>query len=424
MTRWPHPPILELEVPAPRQEAWQRALDLLAELLEVPAALIMRVHAGEIEVFLRSLSPGNVYEPGERCPLDSGLYCETVMGSRAELLVPDALADPEWATNPDVERGMISYCGFPLLWPNGAVFGTICVLDFKANPLNRRYRRLLEQFGEIIRLDLQALYDGELLDRAHGELSREIQRRRDQEEMLIQQVRLATVGELAGTLGHHWRQPLNTLGLLVQDLLEAHDHGELDRAYLEGVVAKGNQVVAALSATIDSFRGFCQPREAKGGFPLQRAVDAALSLVSGPLAEQGIGVEWQWEEGLPHLQGSVEEFCQVLLNLLNNALEVLGERPAGERRLWIGARSVTPGWVRVWVEDNGGGIPPEVRPRIFEPYFTTKHRSHGTGMGLYLSKTIVEQHMNGTLGVEATPRGSRFVIQLPAVSGEGRAHGP
>jgi hypothetical protein len=120
---------------------WQGLLDVLAEVVDVPAALIMRVHEHEIEVFARSSNPDNVYHAGERADLDTGLYCETVMASQAELLVPDALADPDWDHNPDIELGMISYLGLPLRWPTGDVFGTICVLDRRPNAYSPRLRR-------------------------------------------------------------------------------------------------------------------------------------------------------------------------------------------------------------------------------------------------------------------------------------------
>ncbi|MET0082381.1 MAG: GAF domain-containing protein, partial [Sedimenticola sp.] len=127
---------------------WQQTADLLAELVGVPSALIMRVHSREIEVFISSDSEGNVYKPGEKAPLDSGLYCETVMSTRSELLVPDARNDPDWDHNPDIELGMISYCGLPLTWPSGEMFGTLCILDTKENAYSTQYRDLLVRFRD------------------------------------------------------------------------------------------------------------------------------------------------------------------------------------------------------------------------------------------------------------------------------------
>ncbi len=137
---------------------WQESLNLIADVIQVPAALIMRVHATEIEVFVKSDNDGNVYEAGERAPLDTGLYCETVMDTQDELLVPNALKDPDWDQNPDIELGMISYCGLPLTWPSGEVFGTICVLDAKENPYSETYRKLIARFRDSIQLSLNDIY--------------------------------------------------------------------------------------------------------------------------------------------------------------------------------------------------------------------------------------------------------------------------
>jgi hypothetical protein len=120
-------------VPDDIQAKWQGIVDLLATIIRVPAALVMKVEPPNITVFVRSESAGNPYHPGEQASLDTGLYCETVMASRSALLVPDAIDDAAWCTNPDVKLNMISYLGLPVEWPNGTMFGTICVLDSRRN---------------------------------------------------------------------------------------------------------------------------------------------------------------------------------------------------------------------------------------------------------------------------------------------------
>jgi transcriptional regulator with GAF, ATPase, and Fis domain len=155
----PKYPILdEIKVPEDVLANWQVTVNLLAAIAEVPAALIMRVHAREIEVFVASQSPGNVYHHGEKAPLDIGLYCETVMSTRRELLVPNALKDPDWDHNPDIKLGMVSYCGLPLTWPTGEIFGTICSLDKRENAFNHRIHPLMERFRDSIQLSLAIIY--------------------------------------------------------------------------------------------------------------------------------------------------------------------------------------------------------------------------------------------------------------------------
>ena len=152
----------QIKVPEHEIENWQATVDLLAEIAHIPAALVMRVHASEIEVFVSSHSAGNVYHPGEKATLNTGLYCETVMSTQRELLVPNALIDPDWNHNPDIELGMISYCGLPLTWPTGEIFGTICVLDKKENTFNHRIQPLMARFRDSIQLSLANIYESSL----------------------------------------------------------------------------------------------------------------------------------------------------------------------------------------------------------------------------------------------------------------------
>jgi PAS domain S-box-containing protein len=148
-----------IAVPPRVVQNWQEIVDLLAEIVKVPAALIMKVDPPHISVFVSSKSPGNPYHPQERASLDTGLYCETVMRTRELLLVPDALADEAWRSNPDIQLGMISYLGLPILWPDGAIFGTLCVLDDKRNDYNVLYQSLLGQCREVLQADLNTLFE-------------------------------------------------------------------------------------------------------------------------------------------------------------------------------------------------------------------------------------------------------------------------
>src|ERR1700724_519494 len=153
-----------MQVPSEIVGKWQEIVNLLAEIMHVPAALVRKVEPPNITVFVSSESKGNPYEREEVSSLNTGLYCETVMKTRQPLLVPDALLEEEWKSNPDIKLGMISYLGFPIAWPDGHIFGTICVLDNKRNEYNEPYRKLLLQFREVLQADLRWLTElcGEL----------------------------------------------------------------------------------------------------------------------------------------------------------------------------------------------------------------------------------------------------------------------
>jgi PAS domain S-box-containing protein len=150
-----------IEVPAEFIGKWQEFVNLLAEIMHVPSASIMRVDPPHIKVFVSSTSKGNPCEPGA---LDTGPYCETVMKTGQPLLVPDALENEAWRANPHVKLGMISYLGVPIGWPDGRIFGTICVRDNKRNEYSEAYLKLLLHFRDILQADLKSLA------RLHGEI--------------------------------------------------------------------------------------------------------------------------------------------------------------------------------------------------------------------------------------------------------------
>ena len=148
---------------------WQNIINLLAEIMEVPAALIMRVHPPVIEVFVANESEDNPYKVGGQEHLP-GLYCNWVMSNDTRLLVPNALKDPEWEDNPDVKLNMISYIGLPLKWPNGDMFGTICALDNQENYYNDNYVKLLDSFKNIVSKYLELVWKNYELERARDKI--------------------------------------------------------------------------------------------------------------------------------------------------------------------------------------------------------------------------------------------------------------
>ncbi len=181
-----YPILNNLSIPGTMLKNWQVTVDLIAELTRVPAALIMRVHSREIEVFVTSHSRGNVYAAGERAQLDTGLYCETVIDTQRPLCVPNALEDPLWANNPDIKLGMISYYGLPLTWPTGEIFGTFCVLDNKTNVYMEIYRRLIQRFRDSIQLSIDSVYH-------NHQKTLEVQRSKEQLRSLSQVVEQSPV---------------------------------------------------------------------------------------------------------------------------------------------------------------------------------------------------------------------------------------
>lgn len=158
----------DFDIPGELLADWQDIVNLVAQLMEIPAALIMRVAGEDLEVFVASASDGNPYAPGDRKRLHgSGLYCEAVINSEERLIIPNALKDDAWKDNPDIKLGMISYMGFPILAPDGDCFGTICVLDAKENAYSETYAALLDRFRGLIQRQLETLMVNQILGEAN-----------------------------------------------------------------------------------------------------------------------------------------------------------------------------------------------------------------------------------------------------------------
>ncbi|MGM0568249.1 MAG: GAF domain-containing protein [Elusimicrobiota bacterium] len=163
--------VKSFDIPEDIKKKWQNVMNIAAEMMNVPAALIMRYKDPEIEVLISSASEGNPYEPGAAEKLEgSGLYCERVIKTADMLMVPDALSDPEWEDNPDIKLNMISYLGFPLQLPDGSVFGTICVLDSKKNKYSNTYIDFINALRSIIINDINLLHMNWILGEKNARL--------------------------------------------------------------------------------------------------------------------------------------------------------------------------------------------------------------------------------------------------------------
>jgi signal transduction histidine kinase len=265
---------------------------------------------------------------------------------------------------------------------------------------------------------------------------------RRNEQLLVQQARHAAVGEALGAIAHQWRQPLNALGLVLQNLRDAFLHGELDREHLERSLGKARLQLQHLSKTIDDFRSFSLPDRQTTVFPLRDLFREVLALYQPQLEASRVSVDLGCREspGGPLLamepgaacdlvvDGPRNAFGHAILNLLNNAREAIVDQrkrtgPEGQPARQGSIRVVVSRLaerLRIEVSDDGGGIPQDALETIFEPYHSTKGPSRGTGLGLYMCKRIVEEHMAGTIAAANGETGAIFTIELPAARPEVR----
>ncbi|MDD5285797.1 MAG: hybrid sensor histidine kinase/response regulator [Desulfuromonadaceae bacterium] len=238
----------------------------------------------------------------------------------------------------------------------------------------------------------------------------EVEKNSVKDRIMAHQARLAAMGEMLSNISHQWRQPLNNVSLLIQNLLLEFESGNLNPDSCRSYVAECMKAVTYMSRTIDKFREFYQPDRTRQLFALYRAISDTVSLVRESLESLGITIETVKEHDI-NVSGYRNEFSQVILNLIINAKEAIQLRHPAKPFVKI-VCSQKGKSALVTITDNGGGIPPELMDKIFDPYFTTKFMSQGTGMGLYMSRMIVEKHMGGRISVRNNAAGAEVSIEL------------
>jgi len=232
----------------------------------------------------------------------------------------------------------------------------------------------------------------------------------EKERLLIHQSRQAAMGEMIGNIAHQWRQPLNALGLTIQKLELFHSMGQFTGDLLTESVGNSMQLIRHMSRTIEDFSNYFRPDKEKADFKVSETVAHTLSLLEASFKNGAVELELI-QQGDPTINGFPNEFAQVLLNILINAKDALREKEIPHPKVTI-TLSSEEGRAVLTVADNAGGIPDEIMGKIFDPYFTTKGPQHGTGVGLFMSKTIIEKNMGGSLTVKNLADGAQFRIAV------------
>lgn len=269
------------------------------------------------------------------------------------------------------------------------------LIKLGSNQDKRRFALELER----INIQLEKLFKKEL---------KENQRK---EALMIYQSRLAAMGEMIGSIAHQWRQPLSAMHMLFNNLMDAYQHGELDEAMLNAQHERMTKLALHMSQTIDDFRFFFNPNAEADDFLLSTVIDRTLGLLDDTLKQKGIDVELNIiSDGLVY--GYENQLSQVLLSLLQNSVDALGNSPPFGRKIYISLNNLN-GWAGLNVSDTGGGVPQEILNKIFEAYFTTKKQQHGTGLGLYIAKVIVEKNFLGKISALNGEKGLHITLQIP-----------
>jgi signal transduction histidine kinase len=280
---------------------------------------------------------------------------------------------------------------------------------FVANQEFKKLNTSLEQKVQERTVKLQEMNDEfRVLNETLSEsIEVEVKNSREKDAMLVQQSRLAMMGEMMGNIAHQWRQPINELNLVLANIEDAYRYNDLTETYLHQQVAKGERLVQSMSSTIDDFRNFFKSDDLQQVFEIDHAIKDALGIIESSLKSNHIEVEIHTPQSVS-TSGFEGQYRQVILNILGNAKDALLERHVLNGKIVITLAQENDCAV-LRIQDNAGGIKDEVIQKIFDPYFTT--RPKGNGIGLYMSKRIIENNMHGELRVNNTGEGAEFVIK-------------
>jgi len=227
-----------------------------------------------------------------------------------------------------------------------------------------------------------------------------------QQQLLQEQSKLAAMGEMIGAIAHQWRQPLNALGLSIQNLEYDFSDGKVDETFINQYVKKNKETIGFMSRTIDDFRNFFRVDKVKEEFRVKKAIEETVSIQEASLKKYDIVLNITGKDF--NIYGYRSEFQQVILNIITNAAYELKKNNVIEPTI-----NIVLSDYMISIYDNAKGIPDEIYNRIFEPYFTTKEEGEGTGIGLYMSKIIIEENMGAKLSAENLKEtGAMFTIDF------------
>ena len=239
------------------------------------------------------------------------------------------------------------------------------------------------------------------------EVQQQIEELRKKDIALISQNKLASIGEMVGSIAHQWKQPLNILSLNIELLVEDYEDGLIDEKFIDNFRDENIDVIKFMVETIDDFRNFFRVEKQKDLFDIKNAINKMANMQKVYLEKNRIKLIINNDSF--EIFGFQSEFQQVILNIVNNAKDEILKHNIPDGKIKISINSENRD---IKIHDNAGGVPIELIEKIFDPYFTTKDIGEGTGIGLYMSKIIVEEHLGGKIYVQNVDDGAEFIIKF------------
>ncbi|MEA2110727.1 MAG: ATP-binding protein [Campylobacterota bacterium] len=256
-------------------------------------------------------------------------------------------------------------------------------------------------------LYIEEKYNSELLNTIE-ELKAKDLALKERETLLFQQSKMAAMGEMIGNIAHQWRQPLAIVNTLIAISKEKNNYDMLEKDDLTCKLAEMEKNIAYMSSTIEDFMDFFKPNKEKRPFSVRKAVTQALEVLYPSIKKYGVEIRVNGDHSLV-VNGYINEYIQAVISILSNAKDALIENDVTTPCITIDF-FINESRAILEISDNAGGIDSKIIDRIFEPYFTTKHQSIGTGLGLYIAKMIIEGSMDGSIEAKNIENGAKFCI--------------
>ena len=244
-------------------------------------------------------------------------------------------------------------------------------------------------------------------------IAQAIKESQKKDRALFYQSKLAQMGEMLSMIAHQWKQPLSEISGIFMELETAYKFKKLDDEYILECAKDGDKITDFMSRTIEDFRNFFKPDKQKKRFSIDSAVDEALTLVGATISNSGIEIQRE-KGGDVFTYGHPNEFAQVILNIILNARDAINSREVKKPIVRIKTyKKESKSYLEI--SDNAGGIELTIIDKVFDPYFSTKDKVDGTGLGLYMSKMIIEKSMGGVVLAKNDSYGALFTIEVENV---------
>ena len=239
-------------------------------------------------------------------------------------------------------------------------------------------------------------------------IEEELEKRILYEKEIMQKNRLASMGEMIDNIAHQWRQPLMKINAIVLNTDRSIELKKYDEQYLQNRLEDISQAVYHMSNTIDTFREFLNPHKSKESFEISNSINKSLKVLNTLLVD----IEVNINQKELYINAYESEFMQVIISILSNSIDIFKARDIEKKYINIDIYEDDIHYF-ISIKDSAGGIKEDIIDKIFEPYFTTKHKSGGTGMGLYISKLIIQSSFKGDIKVKNVDDGVKFILEIP-----------